>query len=139
MFLKTAKAKNFYFIAGLFTATGWLWFLWTLYTGAGNSPGICFFRNITGHPCPACGSTRSLQMIAGGDLAEAFFVNPLGYLVGLGMLLLPSWIVFDLITKRYSAYSAFIAFDRKMKDRPVILILILIPLILNWIWSLIKM
>jgi hypothetical protein len=139
MFLKTNKAKNFYLTAGLFVATGWLWFLWMLNSGANSGPSICFFRNITGLPCPSCGSTTSLKMIAAGDWQQAFFINPLGYIIGIGMLVLPSWMLFDLITQRNSAQQAFLAFDRKVKRRPLILLFILLPVMLNWIWNLIKM
>ena len=139
MLIKTNKANNFYLTAGLFIAAGWLWFLWSATTGFQSGTSPCIFRNITGHPCPACGSTRSVQMIVSGNWQEAFLFNPLGYIVAFGMLLLPAWTLFDLITRRNSAYRAFLAFDRKVKERPVILIFILIPIMLNWIWNLTKM
>lgn len=139
MFIKTNKANKFYLTAGLFIAAGWLWFLWSVNTGMHTGTSLCIFRNITGHPCPACGSTRSVQMIVSGELKDAFLFNPLGYIVATGMLLLPAWTLYDLITQRNSAYHAFLAFDRKVKERPLLLAFILIPIILNWIWNLNKM
>lgn len=139
MILKTDKAANFYLTAGLFLSTGWLWFLWSAYRGFGGGGSFCLFRNVTGHPCPACGSTRSVQMIFSGSWAGAFMLNPLGYVVMAGMLVLPAWLLIDLLTRRTSAHRAFLAFDRKVKQRPLILVLILLPVILNWIWNLLKM
>lgn len=36
----------------------------------------CAFRQLTGIPCPTCGATRSLVLLAEGDLAGSFFFNP---------------------------------------------------------------
>ncbi len=45
----------------------------------------CFFRRLTGVPCPTCGGTRAAIALAHGDLAGALAVNPLVTL-GLGLL-----------------------------------------------------
>ncbi|MFM7462917.1 MAG: DUF2752 domain-containing protein [Actinomycetota bacterium] len=42
---------------------------------------LCIFRNLTGLPCPFCGSTRSVGQILQGDLSEALAFNPIGFLV----------------------------------------------------------
>jgi hypothetical protein len=36
----------------------------------------CAFRGLTGIPCPACGSTRSLVHLAHGDILSAALMNP---------------------------------------------------------------
>ncbi len=38
---------------------------------------LCTLRRITDVPCPTCGSTRAVASIFAGDLAAAFFYNPL--------------------------------------------------------------
>lgn len=48
----------------------------------------CAFRALAGLPCPTCGITRSLVSLAHGDLAAAFVVNPLVFLVMAGGLVL---------------------------------------------------
>lgn len=53
---------------------------------------LCWFRSMTGLPCPGCGLTRSVFAISGGDFAAAWQFNPFGYLacgVLIVMLLLP--------------------------------------------------
>ncbi len=46
----------------------------------------CFFRRLTGVPCPTCGGTRAALALAHGDLAGALAANPLVTL-GLAVLL----------------------------------------------------
>jgi hypothetical protein len=37
----------------------------------------CVFSNLTGLPCPTCGSTRSIVHLAHGDIAASIAMNPL--------------------------------------------------------------
>jgi hypothetical protein len=48
----------------------------------------CWFRQLTGLPCPACGATRSALALVHGDLGSAISHNPLLFLCYLGTLLL---------------------------------------------------
>lgn len=45
--------------------------------GAATRLPSCFFREITGIPCPTCGGTRAALALLSGDLAGAFHANPL--------------------------------------------------------------
>lgn len=47
------------------------------YSGFTHGPVLCIFRFITGHPCPACGSIRSIGALAQGDVISAWQYNPL--------------------------------------------------------------
>ena len=69
----------------------------------------------------------------------ALLTNPLGYVVAIGLLLLPLWILADLLTEKTTLYHAVSAFDNKVRQRPLLLIPILLPVIINWIWNLMKM
>jgi hypothetical protein len=42
---------------------------------------ICFFRYLTGLPCPGCGLTRSLSCILHGDFARGYEYHPFGYVL----------------------------------------------------------
>ena len=48
----------------------------------------CFFKKLTGFPCPTCGLTRSILLTLQGDLGAALGLNPAGALLVLGALLL---------------------------------------------------
>ena len=55
----------------------------------------CWLRKFTGIPCPTCGCTRSLLAWAQLDPAQAFFFNPLFFLVCAGALLWPVLATFE--------------------------------------------
>jgi hypothetical protein len=48
----------------------------------------CPFLELTGAPCPTCGTTRAAAALSQGHLAEAFAVNPLA--AAALLLLLPA-------------------------------------------------
>ncbi len=51
-----------------------------LYTALARSvehaPSLCVFRNITGLPCPTCGTTRATLAFARGDILAGVLYNP---------------------------------------------------------------
>ena len=57
---------------------------------AGSDVTLCMFRNATGLPCPACGSTRAALAVAGGRLLDAAALNPL---VTMAAVLGAAWLV----------------------------------------------
>jgi hypothetical protein len=42
----------------------------------------CAFRTFTGLACPGCGLTRAAHALLHGDLAQAFSLNPWGFVSG---------------------------------------------------------
>jgi hypothetical protein len=42
----------------------------------------CIFHQVTGYPCPTCGTTRAILALAGGRWREAVLFNPLAILAG---------------------------------------------------------
>jgi hypothetical protein len=61
------------------------------------------FRNLTGLPCPFCGTTRSVGNLLLGDFQGALSMNPLGF-VSVGLL----GVVFisPISIKRFNSYIA---------------------------------
>lgn len=72
-------------------------------SGFQNGPVLCLFRNLTGLPCPFCGTTRSIGSILQGDLGMALGFNPLGFLVIFGAL------VFFLVPERLAKVNQRVA------------------------------
>jgi len=98
---------------------------------------VCIIKHTTNMPCPSCGSTRSVVSILNGSYAQAFGINPLGYLVALIMFLSPIWIIVDVITKRNSLFLVY----RKIEDylkKPYYSFPIVFLVIVNWIWNISK-
>jgi hypothetical protein len=59
----------------------------------------CYFRKLTGIPCPTCGATRTATALTEGRVLDALLTNPLltvltiGFLVG-GLAVIPFWLSF---------------------------------------------
>jgi Protein of unknown function (DUF2752) len=56
----------------------------------------CVFKELTGIPCPACGSTRAVMHFAHFDVPHAFIMNPL----------IAAAVVLSLLALIYSIVSA---------------------------------
>ena len=54
---------------------------------------LCTFKAATGLPCMTCGGTRTLALLARGDLPEALAMNPL---VAAAFFVLVPWALADL-------------------------------------------
>jgi len=72
-------------------------------SGFSTGPSLCMFRNLTGLPCPFCGTTRSVGNILIGNFNVAMHMNPLGYLSLAFLVLL---FISPATIKRSSAYIA---------------------------------
>lgn len=97
-----------------------------LWTGLGFT---CFFKTITGIPCPACGTTRFIL----GDLTHG---NPLGIIVGATMLL-PFLIIFDLFTRGDRVFRMYLWVEKQSR-RPMVAVFLIGLVVLNWIWTISK-
>jgi hypothetical protein len=65
-------------IGWLFAGLGLLAFGLARWFPFGGLPTLCSFKVVTGHPCMACGMTRSWVHMAHGRLHDAIVQNPLG-------------------------------------------------------------
>ena len=54
---------------------------------------LCYFKALTGYPCPTCGTTRAFARLFWRDLPGALAMNPLATA---GILLLALWGVTDV-------------------------------------------
>jgi hypothetical protein len=128
--------KRIYIIFLLFIVAGYVW-IYLNYTIP--NVGIkCMFKSITNIPCPSCGTTRAILSIVSGDLSAGYRYNPLAYVYIVLMLIVPIWMIVDLIQKRITiikAYNYIISkFSSKMVSLPFATIIVL-----NWIWNIFKM
>jgi hypothetical protein len=108
-----------------------------LYFSTNGSGTLCPFRNITGIPCPSCGTTRAIRLILNGEFLSALRMNPFGFIVLPLMTLLPAWIITDLVLAKNSFCDAYHAAERRLKVRWLAITLVLLVL-LNWIWNISK-
>ncbi|MFN4249138.1 MAG: DUF2752 domain-containing protein [Flavipsychrobacter sp.] len=135
-----ASVGRFYLLTTSLLIGGWIWLLYNLYNShITDGHTLCFIKNVTGYPCPACGTTNSVEAILSGSYQRALSVNPLGYIALLALVLLPVIIGIDLMSGKRMVYSMYTNFDKTMKQRPILLFIIFLLLLINWIWNLYKM
>ncbi|WP_445453198.1 DUF2752 domain-containing protein [Flavobacterium sp. 25HG05S-40] len=98
---------------------------------------VCIIKNVTGYPCPSCGTTRAVSFFLEGNFVASLLLNPFGILVAIMMFVFPVWILTDLLFKKdhfYRAYKKTEAIIRKPWLATILILLVL----LNWIWNLYK-
>jgi Protein of unknown function (DUF2752) len=98
---------------------------------------FCTFKNITGVACPSCGSTRSVLLLTQGKMTEAGLMNPFGYIITLLMIVLPFWLLYDVITKNDSLYKNYKRAEKTLSGRRAAITLITL-VCLNWAWNIYK-
>ncbi|MDX2002835.1 MAG: DUF2752 domain-containing protein [Chitinophagales bacterium] len=113
---------------------GWLSFA---YHHPHSSFTICFIKNVTGFPCPACGSTRSAVAILHGNLLEAFFINPLGYVVVCFLFIAPIGLAFDLLFRKQVLAFGYRILELTLTKKTISIPLVLL-LAINWCWNIAK-
>ena len=131
--------KKLYLLILFLAIAGYSWVFLNHYLLSSNKHliNVCLFRNITGIPCPSCGTTHSVLSITKGDFRTAIQENLLGFPVTLMMLVFPVWILIDLILKKEGFYRFFLWTEILLRKKwiawsGVILILA------NWGWNIIK-
>lgn len=134
MTLKRNKIFLFLFSACL-TGYTWLFFQYTNPPSQGS--GICMLKHTTGIPCPSCGSTRAVLSILNGDLLQALYWNPLGFILFLFLLVSPIWIMVDLIRNDDSLLRIYIQAELLFRQKKIALPSIAL-IILNWFWNIQK-
>ena len=130
------QAKRLYLLTGILLTAGYAWLIYNLSMNTATST-VCMFKKVTGIPCPSCGTTRGIDALVHGHWSTAFHTNPFSFLVLMLMLLLPLWLVADLLSNRWSFYKCYLRAELFMKRKTVAVTLIAV-VIGNWIWNIYK-
>ncbi len=94
----------------------------------------CAFKALTGVPCPTCAATRSIVYLSHGDVASAFFMNPL---VLAGALVALVYLLYSLFTFFFVVPKISVALSGKETDRIRALVVLLI--FANWLYLVISL
>lgn len=97
----------------------------------------CIIKNITNYPCPSCGTTRAVKLLLYGHWSESIVMNPFGIAVALLMLVLPVWLLFDVLLQKQTLLVAYHKTEKLTNIRWIAFLLILL-VSLNWIWNIYK-
>jgi len=133
-----SKQVKLYFIFFALSLTGIAWLLFEQMTPHAAGTSLCLFKLATGIPCPSCGTTSSLILVLRGEFANAFLVNPLGYVAGLALVVFPLWLLRDLLMKEISFFKAYTSAEQLLRKKVIFIPGILI-ILFNWYWSIVKM
>ncbi len=75
--------------------------------------------------------------IAKGEFINAALLNPLGFILVAIMIVVPIWIIVDLIKREESFYITYKKGEQKF-IKPTVYIPFIIVIIANWMWNIIK-
>jgi len=102
-----------------------------------NSFTVCIIKNVTGIPCPSCGSTRAVESLINGNLVESILWNPIGLLLVTMLVIIPIWILLDLFRKKDSLYQFYHSVEIILKQKKYAIPAILL-VVANWVWNIYK-
>lgn len=98
---------------------------------------LCIIKNVTGIPCPACGTTRSVSALFTGNFRTAFNLNPFGYIAAFALLVLPVVVLVDIYRNKNHIWNLYRKIENQIRSYWVAGILTIL-VIANWVWNIIK-
>lgn len=133
------SSKFFYGLLVIMLSVGLSWIGHQVTSAAthSNELTICTFKNVTGLPCPGCGTTRSISLVVDGNVGKSIHTNPLGILSLLLMAVLIPWLAYDALKKKSTLHNFYLRLDNQLKQ-PQILIPIAAIIVANWAWNIVK-
>jgi len=116
---------------------GYAWLAWQLTRPLAHAFTPCVFKHATGIACPSCGTTRALESLMHGHMAQAAGINPLGYIAAAFMLVAPLWLMYDVALKKDTLYQSYKQTEAGLK-KPLVAIPLILLVLLNWGWNIYK-
>jgi hypothetical protein len=134
------KKKNLYIFITSLSLVGYAWLAWNIFENTRNDamPTICMFKAITHLPCPSCGTTRSLILLARGEVWNAIMINPFGLILALALVIIPLWIFIDILRKRDSFFRSYISAEKLLTQKMWLAIPAITIVLINWFWNIVK-
>ena len=121
----------------LLSACGYLWLFVSNDSSRAFGWSGCLIRYIFHIPCPSCGSTRAVYAAFHGEWLASLYYNPLGILLSALMVVIPIWIIADLLTGSSSFLKTYQITEKKLQRWPYALTGI-VAILANWIWNIVK-
>jgi hypothetical protein len=115
----------------------WLYFSSNSTHFNNNEETVCLFKNVSGTPCPSCGSTRSVLAILKGNYLTALQLNPFGFIVGFILLITPPWLLTDVILNKSTLFEIYKKIEIALQ-KPQFYVPLIIIVLTNWIWNIYK-
>jgi hypothetical protein len=135
--LNINSRNGFYLFVIAACVIGWLLVFINLVSSKPETLPVCGIKHITDYPCPSCGSTRSAAALFTGKPLTALYLNPLGILIALFLVVAPIWIGADLMAGSQSFFRMYHHAIHYLKY-PFIWIPLALLMLVNWIWNIQK-
>jgi hypothetical protein len=132
--------KRIYRLLGLISLAGYGWLAWNgaeLFSGK-VVPGACLFKALTHMPCPSCGATRAMILFLHGNIGKSLHLNPLGPLLFIALIVVPIWLLADVLLKRESLFRCYNGMENILKKNAWISIPLIAIVLANWFWNISK-
>ena len=114
-FLSTRLGAVLFLAAVPIAAAGGM-VLFPIYAGVMRRlPFSCFLADVVGINCPLCGGTRCFFSLVSGDIAKAFYYNPLAIIGAVLFAALYIWVLVNCLRREYRPCL-------KVSDRRIIII-----------------
>ena len=132
--------KRLYILVIGLSLLGYAWLGWNAvnYSTSAAVPTVCLFKEVTHLPCPSCGATRALMVLMKGDVGGSLLINPFGFLLALGLAIVPLWVGVDLMRKNESFFRTYFAAESLIAGKSWIAALAVVAVALNWAWNIAK-
>ncbi|MBR4176705.1 MAG: DUF2752 domain-containing protein [Bacteroidales bacterium] len=101
---------------------------------------MCFFKELTGYPCPGCGCTRALKSLFYGNIKQALWYNPVVFLLAAGIGAAIVITIVDVI-KHKVGLKMRDCYVYKLMHRQLPLWVVIISVsfaLVNWVWNILK-
>ncbi len=128
--------KHLYQLVALLSVLAYGWLIYNSFFLSTSEEGItiCWFKSLSGLPCPACGSTSGMVEIFKGNFLNAFQLNPFAYSSLFILIGSSIWVVRDLIFRKDSFYQFYLKVNAYIKQKKVFIPLIILILSI-WMWN----
>lgn len=116
---------------------GFIYLFYNIHTLQSQTFRVCIIKNVTGYPCPSCGTTRAVTLLLNGRFIESLVLNPIGIVVAIIMIIFPIWILIDIIFKKETFYFWYKKTEVTIR-KPWLASILIVLVLLNWIWNIYK-
>jgi hypothetical protein len=122
-----------YFLVFVTGLAAYAWVGWNVLSESHNGFTLCLFKNMTGFPCPSCGTTRAILLLLQGEPIQSIAMNPLGIPSALLMIVFPCWIASDVVKRKNSFYNTFLYLEEWLRKKEIAYpALLLLAMIWSW-------
>ncbi len=131
------KKNHLYIFLISLSLVGYAWLGWNVVEES-TTPTTCMFKTITHLPCPSCGTTRAMVLLVNGNMEASLLVNPFGVLLALAMVIVPLWILADMIRKNDSLFRFYVVAEGLLMNNKWVSVPATAAVLLNWFWNIAK-